>query len=313
MAERRMFAKSVILSDGFMELTTSAKCLYFILGMVADDDGFVNSPRGIMRQLKVREKDLEQLVQKRFLIAFDSGVVAIRHWRVHNQIRKDRYMPTQHIVEMQMLELNSEGTYLTKSVTPECQPNVNHLATAWQPSGNRVATQYSIGKDRLGQVRSGESESAQPTRAPEQSKAEKCRMGEYGHVLLSLSELEKLNGEYGEDTVQKAITYLDEYVEMKGYKVKSHYLAIKKWVIDAVKERENAPNSVCGGRNSGAYGSNFGIGGSNHGNGGSKHGGKGGGGSNYGGEGYVGSFDTDDFFEAAVRRSLGENAMEDFE
>lgn len=72
----------------------------------------------------------------------------------------------------------------------------------------------------------------------------KHKHGEYGHVLLTEQELEKLNGEYGASLVTDAVRYLDEYVEMKGYKHKSSYLAIRKWVIDAVK-RERKEKSGC--------------------------------------------------------------------
>ncbi|MBO7325886.1 MAG: hypothetical protein J6U74_00035 [Clostridia bacterium] len=69
-------------------------------------------------------------------------------------------------------------------------------------------------------------------------KNEKKKYGEYAHVRLTDSELQKLQAEYGEQMINDCITYLDEYIEMKGYKAKSHYLCIKRWVVDAVKEKK---------------------------------------------------------------------------
>jgi hypothetical protein len=99
-----------------------------------------------------------------------------------------------------------------------------------------MATQYRLGKDRIVEDSIEECISAEPTPAPK--KPTKHKRGEYSHVLLTEDQEAKLVDEYGEIVTAKAITFLDEYIEMKGYKAKNHYLAIKKWVIDAVKERE---------------------------------------------------------------------------
>ena len=72
----------------------------------------------------------------------------------------------------------------------------------------------------------------------EKVKEIKHTYGEYAHVKLTDTEAEKLKNEFGEDMTQAAITYLDEYIEMKGYKAQSHYLCIRKWVINAVKEHQ---------------------------------------------------------------------------
>ena len=97
MAERRMFAKSIVLSDAFLDMPLSARCLYFTLNMLADDDGFVNNPKSIMRQCGTTEDDLKILLIKKFLLAFESGVIVIKHWKVHNYIQKDRYKKTKYL------------------------------------------------------------------------------------------------------------------------------------------------------------------------------------------------------------------------
>ena len=90
MAERRMFAKTIIDSDAFIDMPITARLLYYDLGMRADDDGFVNSPKKIMRMVGASQDDLAILISKKFIIPFETGVVVIKHWRIHNYIRQDR-------------------------------------------------------------------------------------------------------------------------------------------------------------------------------------------------------------------------------
>jgi len=111
LAERRMFAKTIVTSDAFLDMPLSARCLYFTLGMFADDDGFVNNPKSIMRQVGACADDLNLLLVKRFILAFDSGVIVIKHWRIHNYIQKDRYKETKYIEERSTLMLDEKGAY----------------------------------------------------------------------------------------------------------------------------------------------------------------------------------------------------------
>ena len=111
MAERRMFAKSIVLSDAFLDMPLSARCLYFTLGMFADDDGFVNSPKGIMRQCGASIDDLNILMAKKFILSFESGVIVIKHWRINNYLRNDRYQETKYIEEKEHLNISENGSY----------------------------------------------------------------------------------------------------------------------------------------------------------------------------------------------------------
>lgn len=88
MAERRMFAKTIVTSDDFLDMPMSARCLYFTLGMFADDDGFVNNPKSIMRQVGASNDDMNLLIAKKYLLIFENGVIVIKHWRMHNYIQK---------------------------------------------------------------------------------------------------------------------------------------------------------------------------------------------------------------------------------
>jgi hypothetical protein len=108
-----MFAKTIVLSDAFLDMPLSTRCLYFTLGMLADDDGFINSPKSIMRQCGASIDDLNLLVAKKFIIPFENGVVVIKHWRIHNYIQKDRYKGTKYIEEKNTLAIDEKGAYTT--------------------------------------------------------------------------------------------------------------------------------------------------------------------------------------------------------
>jgi len=111
MAERRMFAKTIIDSDAFLEMPMSARLLYYDLSMRADDDGFVNSPRKIMKFVGATGDDMNILIARKFVIGFENGVVVIKHWRIHNYIQKDRYIETKYKEEKAMLSLDENNAY----------------------------------------------------------------------------------------------------------------------------------------------------------------------------------------------------------
>ena len=110
-AERRMFAKTIVLSDAFLDMPLGARCLYMTMGMLADDDGFINAPRSIMRQTGSTEDDLKVLIAKKFVIPFDTGVIVIKHWRINNYLQKDRVQPTKYQKELSMLSVEENGSY----------------------------------------------------------------------------------------------------------------------------------------------------------------------------------------------------------
>ena len=138
MAERRMFAKTIIDSDAFLDMPISARLLYYDLAMRADDDGFVNSPKKIMRMIGATQDDLSILVLRKFIIPFDNGIVVIKHWRIHNYIRKDMYHETKYKEEKATLAIDENNAYTTNPLQVR-----NEVVTI--PS-----TQDRLGKDRLG-------------------------------------------------------------------------------------------------------------------------------------------------------------------
>lgn len=112
MAEKRMFAKSIIDSDAFLDMPISSQCLYFHLGIRADDDGFVNNPKKIAKMINTSDDDIRILLAKKFIINFESGVIVVTHWKVHNTIQKDRYKPSAFYEEKSLLGLNENNVYI---------------------------------------------------------------------------------------------------------------------------------------------------------------------------------------------------------
>ena len=148
MAERRMFAKTIIDSDMFLDMSLSTQALYFHLSMRADDDGFVNNPKKIQRMIGCGDDELKMLVAKKFIIPFESGICVIKHWRIHNYIRTDRYKETPYQEEKSQLILKDNNSYTLS----------NEVTTVGIPSGipggvqheHQCETQVRLGKDRLG-------------------------------------------------------------------------------------------------------------------------------------------------------------------
>lgn len=139
MAERRMFAKTIIDSDAFLDMPLSTQALYFHLSMRADDDGFINNPKKIQRLVGASEDDLKLLIAKNFIIPFESGIVVIKHWKIHNYIQKDRYKETVYKEEKALLSVKENSSY-TLSAT-ECIQD-----------GYGLETQDRIGKDSIDKV-----------------------------------------------------------------------------------------------------------------------------------------------------------------
>lgn len=140
MADKRMFSKKMISSDAFLEMPLTTQGLFFHLAMRADDDGIVDSPKKIMRECQAKKRDLDILVQKRYVLTFPSGVLLIKHWRIHNTIAKDRYVPSTYTEELSTVILKDN-----KSYTERIQID-NNLATDCIQSDSK--TERSIDKIR---------------------------------------------------------------------------------------------------------------------------------------------------------------------
>lgn len=141
MAERRMMSKSIIKSDTFLDMPATTQNLYFHMLLDADDDGFINAPKSIMRMIGAKDDDMKVLAAKQFVIPFESGVVVIKDWKIHNYIQNDRYKPST-LPERDLLNIQKDKTYTLKG-------DVSRMDT-------ECIQTVSIGKDRLGKVRLGE-------------------------------------------------------------------------------------------------------------------------------------------------------------
>ena len=203
--------------------------LYYDLGMRADDDGFVNNPKSIMRQAGATTDDMNLLIAKRFLLTFQSGVVVIKHWCIHNTIQKDRYKETKYLEEKStlMLDGNKAYTEAVSDVYPECIQGVSNL----EP-------QVRLGKDKLSQVNVGEviEEDAPP-------KPTRHKYGLYEQVRLTDEDYEKLKAEFPHDFSER-IDRLDEYIASTGKKYKNHLATIRSWARkDSPKKQTTAKSS----------------------------------------------------------------------
>ena len=112
MANKRMFSNSITGTDVFREMPATARCLYYELNMQADDEGFVGSPRSIMKLTGATDDDMRILIAKRYVLVFESGVIVIKHWWLHNYIKKDRIKPTTYVEEKSTLAFDGKGAYV---------------------------------------------------------------------------------------------------------------------------------------------------------------------------------------------------------
>ncbi len=211
MAERRMFAKTIIDSDAFLEMPQSTQLLYFHFSMRADDDGFINKPKAIMRTIGAKDDDLKVLCAKQFIIPFESGVVVIKHWRIHNYIAKDRYTETKYKDEKATLNIDVNGSYTT-CIQPVYTP----------------LTQVRLGKVRIGKDRLGESK-------PIAAKAATFSHGSYSNIKLKEDEYEKLSKEIPDlsDLIEK----MSSYCQANGKRYNDYAAALRNWAA-----REKKPD-----------------------------------------------------------------------
>jgi len=133
MAKKRMFSLQIVDTDAFLDMPLSTQALYFHLSMRADDDGFVDSPKKITKLIGANDDDFKLLLTKRFILGFENGIIVIKHWRINNYIRTDRYSETMYLDQKKKLVLKDNGAYSDVGI-----PNVNQMDT-----------QYSIDKSSI--------------------------------------------------------------------------------------------------------------------------------------------------------------------
>lgn len=219
MAEKRMFSKTIIDSDLFLDMSPTAQLLYFHLGLRADDEGFINSPKKVMRMIGATNDDFKILIAKEYLIPFESGVVVITHWLIHNAIRKDRIKPTFHKLEKEKLYLTDNNTYTLEFVGYSRQPNDTQLTDKCQ---------HRLDKNRL------DKNSIDKEKKKKKNTPSKIKYAEF--VSMKEKEYDTLIEKYGYPQTKAMIEKLDNWKGANGKIYKSDYRAILSWVVKAYNE-----------------------------------------------------------------------------
>lgn len=221
MAGRRMFAKKITESDAFLDMPSSTQMLYFHLSMNADDDGFVNNPKKIQRMCGASDNDFKLLIAKSFVILFESGIIVIKHWKMHNYIQSDRYRPTDYVDEKSMLGVKKNKAYTLdeSKMYTKCIQDV------------------SVGKDSIGKVRLGEDSIVKDSKG-ESVRGEKARH----FIPPSVEEVEQYCIERNNNI--DAQSFIDFY-ESKGWmigknKMKDWKAAVRTW--ERSRKQENKEN-----------------------------------------------------------------------
>ncbi|WP_099327884.1 hypothetical protein [Clostridium paraputrificum] len=226
MAERRMFAKTIIDSDAFLDMPQSTQLLYFHLSMRADDDGFINNPKSIMRNVKCNDDDLTLLAAKKFIINFGSGIVVIKHWKIHNYIAKDRYKETKYKQEKSMLSLDENNSYTLEE---------NDMYTECIQPVYEMDTQVRLGKDRLGKDNNIISKDiiSSTKVQPVIDKWNSLNLQKLVCIKEGTNRYKLLNArikDYGMDSVLKAIDMIGESSFLKGNNTKGWTITFD-WLI----------------------------------------------------------------------------------
>lgn len=208
-----MFSKTIIDSDVFLDMPLSAQCLYFHLSMRADDEGFINNPRKIQRMIGASDDDLKLLIAKQFVIVFETGIIVIKHWKIHNYIRGDRLTPTAYQEEKQLLTVKENGIY-------ECQSNVSQMSVTCLP-------QNRLGKVSLGQDRIGEDIYCAETPKRRSTHNEPSTPSEYNLVLK--------DGTYYNVPIEDIEEYKSIY---KAVNVELEFSGMVGWCISHVEQRK---------------------------------------------------------------------------
>lgn len=215
MADKRMFSKQIIDSDAFLDMPLSSQALYFHLNMRADDDGFVNNPRKIQRMIQCSEDDLKILITKRFVIPFESGVCVIKHWLIHNYIRKDTYKSTVYTDEKERLYTKDNNSYTLNEA-----PQLEQLQSrdGYVDEKSRSIDKISKDKVRL-----------------DKNSIEYINLSFIDDVIekvkLTQDQYNKLISKYNKEQVHKTIISLDTYITNGTKKYKDHYRTINNWCL----------------------------------------------------------------------------------
>ena len=218
MARRRMFSQAIIDSDAFLDMPATSQLLYFHLSMRADDDGFINKPKSVMRACGGCNDDMNLLIAKKFIIPFESGIVVIKHWRIHNLIAKDRYTETNYKEEKALLQLDEKNAYTL------CIQNVNKMETQVRVGKGSIGKD-SIGEDRVVPVNT---ETGEIINTPVENAAND-RYGMHRLVILTEKQVTELIDTIGISNFDVYVEKLDAFIHKKKANITDHFGTILKW------------------------------------------------------------------------------------
>ena len=211
-----MFAKTIVDSDAFLDMPLSTQALYFHLSMRADDEGFINNPKKIQRMIGASDDDAKVLTAKHFIIPFESGVVVIKHWKIHNYIQSDRFKPTVYTEEKAMLSTKDNRAYTLS------EPDVSSLYPTCIQNGD-------TGKDRIGKDRIGKDRIERIARM-------------YNDICVSLPKCQKLSDKRIKNLKARLKSFSEEQFEMAFTKAEAsdfltgkvnHFKASFNWIIQS--------------------------------------------------------------------------------
>ena len=241
MAERRMFHTTVVESDAFLDLPAQTQALYFHLGMHADDEGFINNPKQICRNMHCSAVQLKSLIEKGFLLEHE-GIVVLTHWRVANTLRKDRLKPLQYPNFARLLYIQENGQY-TFSQDAKGKNLFEERSTICQPNGNQMPHKVREGKvreDKINKEKIMEDKVAEGKVSDTDSAVSDADATEiYSRLIhtdsnqsvirLTQAQVRNLVGEMGVDYFAYYVEKLAKFIHEKDANVKSHYTTIRKW------------------------------------------------------------------------------------
>lgn len=229
MAERRMFAKTIIDSDAFLDMPLSTQALYFHLSMRADDEGFINNPKKIGRMIGSSDDDLKLLVAKNFIIPFESGIVVIKHWRIHNYLQKDRVKETVYQEEKSQLVVKDNKAYtLAEPMDTICIHSVYKPDTECIQPVSKMDSQYSVDKNRL-----------------DKNSIEECSREEeviHKDIHIRLGSQMITHEQYTQMCDQVGKTYIDQTIQRivdTPYNGCLEVTKIVQWALEAKKKRSS--------------------------------------------------------------------------
>lgn len=241
MRGKASFAERIVCSNEFLEMSGGAQLLYYTLGMHADDDGFVGSPKPIMRSISATKAELSELLQKKYIISFDDGVLAIRHWFVNNRIRKDTYIPSVHQDKKRLILAAGKGKEYQNpldslpqvngadkgenEVSKEIPPRKKVSSPLMVPSSSPPTTPLSLSPyNPPASQKDNPPQNARISSWVEESSGKETKSihrksyGEHGRVKLSQEEHDRLVRDYGQAEAERCIAYVDEIAQSTNNK-----------------------------------------------------------------------------------------------